>query len=393
MSTYATSGLKIAIAGRNVNKLADKLVNAAGITGCPKSFTDTIGTIVVDTSSPDQIKAMCNQGRVVMTTVGPFAIIGTGVVESCALTGTHYCDITGETGWVRENTLLLSAAAAQTGAKIVSLCGHDSIPWDLSFNQLARAFPEGENVASVTIGDDIVGAVSGGTVATLIHAFEGKASRDLSRNAWFKGDPMGFVGGKTASLNKTKNTFPFNPFAPFQSPFDKNSRLGFFLMSTVNGDAIKRGVAVNSLGLAGQSIAYREGKSAPDWKSAVVSTLIQYLSLAVVAATPIRNMLMGGMVPSPGQGPTLKQQATGYLRVLGEAVGDKGTVVKSCMYFDVDPGYKDTSRMLAESAMTLKEGGAGGVGGGVYTPGAAMPDMLLERLCATGTQFAIKVEK
>ena len=104
-------------------------------------------------------------------------------------------------------------------------------------------------------------------------------------------------------------------------------------------------------------------------------------------------MLMGGIIPSPGQGPTLKQQQNGYLRVLAQGVGSNGTVVKSCMYLDVDPGYKDTSRMLAESAMTLKEGGADGVPGGVYTPGAAMPEMLLERLKSTGTTYAVKVDR
>lgn len=179
----------------------------------------------------------------VMSTVGPFAVYGSGVVEACAAAGTHYCDITGETQWVRENVLLLSGTAEKTGAKLVSLCGHDSIPWDLSTVMLAKSMPAGEELESVAFADEIKSAPSGGTVATLIDAIEGKTSRDMSAAAKFKGDPMNYG----ASDKKTRSVLPFNPFAPKESPLD-GGKLGFFVMSAVNGDTVKRSVAVQNIG-------------------------------------------------------------------------------------------------------------------------------------------------
>jgi short subunit dehydrogenase-like uncharacterized protein len=197
----------------------------------------------VDTGDGTQLAAMARSARVVMSTVGPFAVYGSGVVEACAVAGTHYCDITGETQWVRENVLLLSGTAEKTGAKLVSLCGHDSIPWDLSTVMLAKSMPAGEELESVAFADEIKSAPSGGTVATLIDAIEGKTSRDMSAAAKFKGDPMNYG----ASDKKTRSVLPFNPFAPKESPLD-GGKLGFFVMSAVNGDTVKRSVAVQNIG-------------------------------------------------------------------------------------------------------------------------------------------------
>jgi saccharopine dehydrogenase (NAD+, L-glutamate forming) len=46
---------------------------------------------------------------------------------------------------------------------------------------------------------------------------------------------------------------------------------------------------------------------------------------------------------------------------------------------DMDPGYGSTSKMLGQAALCLAEGGAK-VGGGFFTPAAAMGDALIERL-------------
>ena len=48
------------------------------------------------------------------------------------MNGTHYGDITGETDWVREMIDKYDDLARKTGARIVSFCGHDCVPWDLA---------------------------------------------------------------------------------------------------------------------------------------------------------------------------------------------------------------------------------------------------------------------
>ena len=62
------------------------------------------------------------------------------------------------------------------------------------------------------------------------------------------------------------------------------------------------------------------------------------------------------------------------------------------MYFNVDAGYRDTARMLVESGLTLaKNSKEIKTGGGVFTPGFALGEVLLKRLTTTGTEFGIKV--
>ena len=53
------------------------------------------------------------------------------LVGACAASGTHYCDLTGEPGWVRSLIDDHDAAAVASGAKIVPCCGFDSVPADV----------------------------------------------------------------------------------------------------------------------------------------------------------------------------------------------------------------------------------------------------------------------
>lgn len=44
---------------------------------------------------------MCNKTKVVMSTVGPYSVHGTRLVNVCCGYGTDYVDITGEVDWVK----------------------------------------------------------------------------------------------------------------------------------------------------------------------------------------------------------------------------------------------------------------------------------------------------
>lgn len=151
-------------------------------------------------------------------------------------------------------------------------------------------------------------------------------------------------------------------------------------MATVNGDVVKRSLALDS------NVEYQEGLSV-DFKTGVASSIMSYLGLLLILTPPLRSLLLGRGIPTPGTGPSLKVQQHGFLRVQGEAVGDKGGVAKSCIYFDRDPGYRETARMVCESGLTLLDV-ADGKKGGVYTPAGVVSKELLDRLCKSGTAFA-----
>ena len=83
--------------------------------------------------------AGCARGtRVVISTVGPYALYGEPLVKVCAETGTDYCDLTGETQWIRRMIRTLREPARKSGARIVHCCGFDSIPSDLGVHFLQR---------------------------------------------------------------------------------------------------------------------------------------------------------------------------------------------------------------------------------------------------------------
>ena len=98
------------------------------------------------------------------------------------------------------------------------------------------------------------------------------------------------------------------------------------------------------------------------------------------------------LLPKPGEGPSQEfMDKEGYLTVTGVARGANGGRASSVMKFKVDPGYKDTARMVVESALTLSLDNAklADPAGGVFTPAACQGEALLRRLCDTGTDFAV----
>lgn len=120
------SNIRWAIAGRTKNKLEKLQRELKSVVGDPSAEIDMI---LVDTSKPESIHDLVKDSKCVITTAGPFCKYGSNVVEFCARYGTNYVDITGETGWNKDMIMKWDEKAQETGAKIVSLCGCDSIPW------------------------------------------------------------------------------------------------------------------------------------------------------------------------------------------------------------------------------------------------------------------------
>jgi short subunit dehydrogenase-like uncharacterized protein len=66
--------------------------------------------------------------------------------------------------------------ARESGARIVSFCGHDCVPWDLIVMEIATALKKkGEKLSEVKIFDEILAAPSGGTLETVFHILENRS--------------------------------------------------------------------------------------------------------------------------------------------------------------------------------------------------------------------------
>ncbi|MBT4161447.1 MAG: saccharopine dehydrogenase, partial [Gammaproteobacteria bacterium] len=124
--TYGIGGdITWAVAGRSASKLESLRKNIAG------SDADGIPQIVADSQDETSLRNLVAATRVVCSTVGPYAMYGSLLVQFCAEQGTHYCDLAGEIHWMCDMMERHGAAAEASGARIVHSCGFDCIPSDL----------------------------------------------------------------------------------------------------------------------------------------------------------------------------------------------------------------------------------------------------------------------
>lgn len=148
-----------------------------------------IPILIADSSNVDQLTVIAEKTKCVVSTVGPFARYGTPLVAVCAHSGTNYCDITGEVHWVRQMIDKYDDIANQTGAKLVSCCGCDSVPWDMCALQQAQKLKEkGETLDKVHFFDEMNGGASGGTLETVFESVNAVQSGSKKNKCGF--DPM-----------------------------------------------------------------------------------------------------------------------------------------------------------------------------------------------------------
>lgn len=372
--------IKWAVAGRSQGRLEAVAAKEGG--GYPD-------VIVADSTDPASLKAMCRVTKVVATTAGPFVRYGSSVVQACVEEGCDYCDITGETNWVRDMIATHHNSAKESGARIVHFCGHDCVPWDLVTMMLARKIKEKdahEELVRVDMYDKIKSSPSGGTLETAMGILFGGEGKKQSQAVKALGyDPLLLSREGTGPS-------PHTTSARNVSTLKMSSKAGephraMFFMAGVNANAVKRS---NALLGYGNKVQYCEGLAFPGLCGAVMYLMGLMLFGLSLFIPPVRWLMRKYILPKPGEGPSAEAMEKGFLKVTGVAKGSKGTAAKATITFPVDPGYKDTARMLVESALSLSldSDKLANPQGGVFTPACCQGTVLLDRLCATGSAFS-----
>ena len=172
--------LKWALAGRNQAKL-DAVAAEFEAQALP--------TIIADAADAPALQKMAGRAKVIVSTVGPYALFGSELVAACAEQGTDYCDLTGEPQWMRQMIDAHAEAAEQSGARIVHNCGFDSIPSDMGvdFLQEQAQAEFGAPCTQIRMAVKAAkGGFSGGTVASLINVMnEIKADHTITISRGF----------------------------------------------------------------------------------------------------------------------------------------------------------------------------------------------------------------
>ena len=367
--------LRWAIGGRNRAKL-ESVRSSLGADAAD------IPIVTGDSHDVASLEALAARTKVVSSTVGPYDMYGSELVGACVRAGTHYCDLAAEPHWIRKMMDEHGEEAAETGARIVHACGMDSIPSDLGvyfLQQHARQL-YGRPCSAVKMRvTEMRGGFSGGTAASLLHGTEagredpsiGRAMREPYYLA-----PEGHRQGpdEPDDMRSTKVEYD-EDLKVWTKPF---------FMGPMNTKIVRRTNAL--LGYPyGEDFRYDEARAVADGLSGRIKAkaeAIGYVAFVSAVGRPAtRSLIKKYVLPDSGEGPDRETRESGQWKIVLIGTMDDGTTVRTRVDGEGDPATDSTSRMLIESALCLAEDAEEiPVGGGSWTPAAAMGDLLLDRL-------------
>ncbi len=386
LARHGTSSLRWALAGRSADKLARTRDEIAASTGSDASGLEIL---TADSGDAASIAALAERARVVCTTVGPYALYGSELVEACAKAGTHYCDLTGEVHWMRRMIDAHQDAALASGARIVFTCGFDCIPSDLSVHWLQGEMRSRHDVSSPHVKMRVAGfsgGASGGTAASMVNMMEEAAHDPNVRRVM--ADPYSLNPKDLQSGPDGRDGFGpafDDDFGQWTAPF---------VMAAVDTRVVRRSNALLDFAY-GQDFRYDEamlmGTGPLGLAKATGLAAALGGGMAAAAVGPVRGLLKSRM-PAPGEGPSAEQREKGYwdMRLVAKHPTDSSKDVRGRATGDRDPGYGSTSKMLGEAAVCLAQDALPDTAG-MLTPAAAMGDTLRARLEAhAGVSFVLE---
>lgn len=365
---HGTDGpLRWAIAGRS----AEKLAQVSAETGAD------VERIVADANNPADMRNLAERTRVVLSTVGPYALYGSELVAAVASAGTDYCDLAGEPQWIQQMIDAHQSTAEESGARIVNSCGFDSIPSDLGvwFTQQQAKQQFGEYCRAIAMRvSGFKGAASGGTIASMLNVMNDVAANPKLRKTL--GNPFALAPeGMRRGVVQPNVTLPEHDDISGQwaAPF---------VMASINTRIVHRSHAL--LGRPwGDDFTYDEAMLMGDGPLGAVKAAALTGGLGGVmgaaAIGPVRRVLER-FVPQPGTGPSPDAQEAGYfsLRFFGDTLS--GGRIQTKVTGDRDPGYGSTAKMISEAAVALLDLDRTTTPGGLHTPASAYGDTLVDRL-------------
>ncbi|MFB9390684.1 saccharopine dehydrogenase family protein [Streptomyces coeruleoprunus] len=367
LAAHAPAHCRWALAGRSREKLEalrDRL--AAEHPHCVK-----LPLLEADAADAGALRELARSARVVASTVGPYIWYGEPLVAACAEEGTDYLDLTGEPEFVDLMYVRHDARARETGARLVHACGFDSVPHDLGVYFTVRQLPRDVPLRV----DGFVRSnafFSGGTFASALTALgRGRHMRAAAHQRRLH-EPRQ-VGRRAR--------------APLGGPrFSAETGAWALPLPTLDPRVVARSAA--ALPLYGPDFRYRHYAAVRSLPVALGGVAAVGAGAVAAQFPPVRRWLMERY--EPGQGPDAGRRSRSWftVRFVGEGGGRR-------VYTEVsggDPGYDETAKMLAESALCLAFDEGLPRTSGQVTTAVAMGDALLDRLTAAGIRFRVAAE-
>ena len=356
---------RFALAGRNRAKLDDVKRRLVGI----NPVCESIALLEADSSDPGSLERMARQAKVVISTVGPYINYGEPLVKACAEAGTDYVDLTGEPEFVERMMHSYGDTARTNGARIVNSCGFDSIPHDLGVLFTVQHLPKNPP-ATVEGFVRASGNFSGGTFHSAVTA--------MSRMREFQRWRRSVRSGRTERRGSNRLRARIH--------YRKELNSWACPMPTIDPQVVMRSARALPK-IYGPDFAYAHYMQVK--RASTLAAILGGVGSLMVAAQvkPLRERVL--KMRTPGEGPSVEERAKGWFRVrfIGKA-GDQRVVTE---VRGGDPGYGDTAKMLAESALCLALDTLPELSG-FLTPAVAMGDALMARLQKAGITFEVVKE-
>jgi short subunit dehydrogenase-like uncharacterized protein len=363
LAAHAPREMRWALVGRNRAKL-DAVVARLAAEAPDAPVPDVHEADASDRAALDRVAEV---SRVVATTVGPYVLYGEPLVVACAAAGTDYLDLTGEPEFVDRMWTEHHAAAERSGARLVHCCGFDSIPHDLGAYFTVQQLPEG---VPLTVNGYVKSNArfSGGTYHSAVTGFS-RARQTLS-------------AGKERRRGESWPSDRKVHAAPARMRRDEDLGGWTVPLPTIDGTIIRRSAA----GLERYGPDFTYGHHMVARHLATVGGIAAGVGTAFGLAQlpPTRKLLL--KLKAPGEGPSEAERERSWFKVrfVGEGGGQRVVTEVS----GGDPGYTETSKMLAESSLCLAFDDLPATSGQVTTA-VAMGDALLSRLQKAGIAFRV----
>jgi short subunit dehydrogenase-like uncharacterized protein len=360
LASHAPDEMRWALAGRS----RAKLETVRGRLG--KRWSD-LALLQADVADDASLRQLAESARVVITTVGPYVRYGDALVAACASAGTDYVDLTGEPEFVDLCYVRYHQRAVQTGARLVHSCGFDSVPHDLGAYFTVRQLPEGVPLR-VRGFVRASAAISGGTFQSVLTGFS-RARANMGAAKERRRIEARPQGRRARAVTGRLHRDPYAQAWAVPLP-------------TIDGQVVGR--SARAVERYGPDFTYTHFAAVRRLPVALggIASVAGLMGLAQIP--PARNWL-AGRLPA-GKGPSAQKRAKSWftVRFVGEGGGERVITEVS----GGDPGYDETAKMLAESAMCLAFDDLPTTSGQVTTA-AAMGDALIERLTAAGMLFTV----
>jgi short subunit dehydrogenase-like uncharacterized protein len=375
LAAHAQPDTRWALAGRSQAKLAALRSRlSASNPACAE-----LPLLVGDVEDADSMRELAASTRVAITTVGPYITLGEPLVAACAETGTDYLDITGESEFVDRMYLRYHQRAAASGSRLVHCCGFESAPHDLGAYFTVKQLPERvpirlEGLLRLGLGGSAraSGKFSSGSLRSAITMLSRPRERTRAASA-----RRSVEARRTTGRAVARRTLP---------RYVRSSGEWILPARTIDSEVVCRSAA--TLDCYGPEFSYvplvafdRPSRAAGMACGVAVVFLLAQLP-------PTRNMLLRRL--SPGAGPTPAQRESRWFSLRFAAAAGHDRVVTEVT--GGDPGYGETSKILAEASLCLAHDVLP-ARAGQLTPAVAMGEALIARLQRSGISFRVRARE